>query len=96
MLTLMEAKKIGNAACIDKLGREFVLANRDNGVSSYGEMDEGMYCYVGVSDEPYVSPYPDGMLVLDSESRFPYYASCIVNMESGEITFLDCMLPCPV
>lgn len=92
MLTFEEAKKIGINACIDKLGRDFVRENRDNGVSSYGE-DEGLvYCYIGLDDKPFVSKYP-GQLVLDSESKFPYYAECYVDPKDGTVTFLDFALP---
>ena len=51
-----------------------------------------MYCYVGVNDKPYVSGHP-GILVLDSESKFPYYASCNVSLADGTMTFIDCALP---
>ena len=94
MLTVREAARIGIDACIDKIGREFVLAHRGSGTSSYGENEEEncVYCYVGVSDKPYVSGHP-GILVLDSESKFPYYASCNVSLADGTMTFIDCALP---
>lgn len=92
MLTFEEAKKIGINACIDKIGRDFVRANRDNGVSCYGEEDGIVSCYVGVDDKPYVSPYGD-KLVLDHESHFPYYANCYVDRADGTITYGDFVLP---
>lgn len=92
MLTFEEAKKIGLNACIDKLGRDFVMAHRDNGCHGCGENDGSVYCIVEVDDKPYVSPY-GGKLVLDSVSKFPYYASCNVSLEDGSITFLEFVLP---
>ena len=94
MLTIKEAARIGINACIDKIGREFVLANRGNGTSGYGEIEEEhcVYCYVGVDDKPYTSTHP-GVLVLDSESKFPYYASCNVSLTDGTTTFIDYALP---
>lgn len=94
MLTIKEAARIGINACIDKIGRDFVLANRENGTSGYGENEEKhcVYCYVGVDDKPYVSKHP-GILELDSESRFPYYASCNVSLTDGAMTFIDYALP---
>ena len=77
MLTVKEAARIGINACIDKIGRDFVLAHRDNGTSAYGENDGSVYCYVGVDDKPWVPPDISKGLVLDSESKFPYHASCI-------------------
>lgn len=95
MLTIKEAARIGINACIDKIGRDFVLAHRGNGTSGYGENEEenSVYCYVGVDDKPYVSPYPDDVLVLDSESKFPYYAKCNVSLTDGTTTFIDYALP---
>ena len=94
MLTVKEAARIGINACIDKIGRDFVLANRGNGTSGYGENEEEhcVYCYVGVDDKPYVSKHP-GILVLDSESKFPYHASCNVSLMDGTTTFIDYALP---
>lgn len=94
MLTIKEAARIGINACIDKIGRDFVLANRENGTSGYGENEEKhcVYCYVGVDDKPYVSKHP-GILELDSESRFPYYASCNVSLTDGAMTFINYALP---
>lgn len=95
MLTVKEAARIGINACIDKIGRDFVLANRDNGTSAYGENDGLVFCYVGVDDKPYVPENPD-ILILDNVSRFPYHASCNVSLTDGATTFMDYALPaCP-
>ncbi|MBD5149868.1 MAG: hypothetical protein HDT18_05750 [Oscillibacter sp.] len=92
MLTVKEAAQIGINACIDKIGRDFVLANRDNGVSGYGENDGMVFCYVGVDDKPWVDEEPD-VLVLDSTSKFPYRVSCNVRLADGTTDFIECVLP---
>lgn len=87
-MRLEEAKKTGINACIDKLGRDFVLEYKDHAVASWGKCDSGIHCFVGVDPTP--CPPFDGTLTLDGESsKWPYYASCVVNLESGGITFLD-------
>ena len=92
MLTIMEAARIGIDACIDKLGREFVLANRDNGTSSYGEDGGIVFCFVGVDDKPWTPKDPAG-IVLDNTSEFPYRASCKVRLADGSMEFDECILP---
>ena len=79
---------------LTKSGVILFLANRRNGTSGYGENEEEhcVYCYVGVDDKPYVSKHP-GILVLDSESKFPYHASCNVSLMDGTTTFIDYALP---
>lgn len=92
MLTMKEAARIGINACIDKLGRDFVLTNRGNGTSAYGEEDGSVFCFVGVSDKPWVPESPDA-LVLDNTSHFPYRASCKVRLTDGTMKFGECILP---
>lgn len=93
MLTVKEAARIGINACIDKIGRDFVLAHRGNGTSAYGENDGSVYCYVGVDDKPWVKPEISEGLVLDSKSKFPYHASCNVSLTDGATTFINYALP---
>ena len=93
MLTVEEAANIGINACIDKIGRDFVLAHRDNGTSAYGENDGSVYCYVGVDDQPWAPPPASRRLVLDNETKFPYYASCNVSLTDGVTTFIDYVQP---
>lgn len=92
MLTIKEAARIGINACIDKLGRDFVLAHRDNGSSAYGESDGGVFCFVGVDDKPWVSESADS-IILDSTSQFSYRASCNVRLTDGTVDFVECVLP---
>ena len=89
MLTVDAAKKIGLNACINKLGRDFVLAHKDTSTSAYGEADGTVFCFVGV--DTHQAPY--GRLILDNRSKFPYRASCHVNLETGMTQFVECIVP---
>lgn len=94
MLTVKEAAQIGINACIEKIGRDFVQTYKDNSVYAHGdgETEDSVYCYVGVSDAP-PPKFPEGVLLLDSASKFPYYASCNVRLTDGATTFLEWALP---
>ena len=95
MLTVMEAKKIGIRACIDAIGYDFCKKHADNGTSAYGENEGVVYCFVGVSDKP--APECDiskvDSLILTSVAEWPYSASCNVDMQDGQIEFLEVRRP---
>ncbi len=92
MLSIEEARKAGINACIDKLGREFVLLHRDTATAAYGETEAGVFCFVGV-DKEYVSKVGEDVLMLDSVSEFQYHASCNVSRVDGSVTFVEFVLP---
>lgn len=92
MLSIEAARKIGINACIDKLGRDFVLKHREFATSAYGENDDGVFCFVGVDDSCRV-PENNGTLVLDSHSEFPYRASCTIALTDGTPHFIECVVP---
>ena len=92
MLNMDTARKIGVNACIDKLGRNYVLTHKDSAASAYGQTPNGVFCFVGVGDVA-SAPLPENVLVLDSMSKFPYHASCIVDLHSGIPAFRECVLP---
>lgn len=87
MLSTEEAKAIGIAACIEKLGKGYVYQNRDNAVQAYRTDDNSVYCVVGVGLSETSFQNSNG-LVLDSTSEFDQIAKCIVNLKTGEINFL--------
>ena len=91
MITYEKARKMGVDACIDKLGRDFVMKHRDTSSSAYGDRGDHVYCFVGVDDKP--APKMDKGLVLTSDTNFPYVARCTVSYSDGKIEFLDCVLP---
>ena len=93
MLTYEEARKIGVNACVDKLGRDFVMKYKKTSCSSYGDDETHAFCFVGVDTEP-TPPHIDGEpLVLDGCSEWPYFAKCNVWYKDGRIEFSDCLLP---
>lgn len=91
MLSYEQARKIGIDACIDKLGRDFVMKHRDTSSSADGDRGDRVYCFVGVDDKPL--PKMSKGLVLTSDDHFPYTARCTVSYLDGIIEFLDCVLP---
>ena len=92
MLSIETARKIGINACIDRLGRDFVMAHKDCATSAYGENDDGVFCFVGVDDR-HISQDNASTLVLDSHSEFPYRASCSVSLLDGTLNFIECVIP---
>jgi hypothetical protein len=92
MLNIEMARKIGINACIEKLGREFVLAHKDRATSAFGECENGVFCFVGVDDGS-LSDISNNALILDSHSAFPYRASCNVSLVDGMLSFIECIIP---
>ncbi len=92
MLTVETAKKLGINACIDELGRSFVDAHEEMSTYGYGETEDGVYCVVCVDDSPLPELEP-GVLQLDGGQPPKYRASCIVNLESGALTFMEVVRP---
>lgn len=88
-ITVMEARGKGIQACIEKLGYDFCKKYANSSTTAYSENEGVVFCYVGVDDSPSV----DGKFILTENNRFPYYASCNVQMKDGEIVFLECALP---
>lgn len=52
MLTFEEARKIGLDACAEKLGRNFVRKYAGTSSTAYGDAEDHVYCFIGVSDQP--------------------------------------------
>ena len=93
MLTFEEAKKIGTAACLDKLGRDFVKKYRDTACFAYGDEEDHAFCFIGIDTEPDVSSTSDRIVLDDSpEEKFPFSASCNVAYKDGTVTFLTCSI----
>lgn len=92
MLSVEAARKIGINACIDRLGRAFVMTHKESATSAYGENEDGVFCFVGVDDSGR-SQNSDHVLVLDSHSEFPYRASCNIDLRDGSAHFLECVIP---
>jgi len=97
MLTVKEAKKIGISACINHIGIDFCKKHSDNAVSSWGENNGKLNCFVGVSDEPDDPSKYDinkiTSLVLTHGNDWPFYAFSTVDMNTGETQIGDSKVP---
>lgn len=96
MLTMENARNLGVNACIDRIGRDFVMKHRSSSTASYTtEADElgNVFCFVGVDDNPPKRNSDPDVLILDREKKYPYYASCNVNLETERISFVDLEIP---
>lgn len=86
---------MGIRACIDKIGYDFCKEHADNATSAYGEEEGYVNCFVGVSDSP--APECDiskvSELILTSNRKWPYAASCNVYLDTGEIEFIEYRFP---
>ena len=91
MLTYEQAKKIGQEACIDRLGRDFVMKYRDTSCPAFSDMGDYADCFVGVDNTE--NRYDFSNVTLDSSSKFPYSANCTVRYEDGKVEFLECVVP---
>lgn len=93
MLTIDQAKKIGFDACAEKLGREFVDLHADATSSAYGQHDDKVYCFLGISIEPRRT-FDGETLRLSSDRKLKYRASCNVSLLDGSTEFIECVTPC--
>jgi hypothetical protein len=96
MLTVEEARKAGINACVDLIGRDFVVQNKDSATSAYslnGTKYGSVYCFVGVGERE--KRENDGAITLDSTSKFKYQASCSVSLIDGMVAFNEalCVVP---
>lgn len=91
MLDNDTAKRIGLEFCIDKLGLDFVKAHGKTATFAYGEDNGAMFCFVGIDDT--TRKCDESAPLLDSVSQFPYRASCVVDMATGEIILRECVAP---
>ena len=92
MLTVKDAARLGIDFCINTLGRDFVIKNRNNGTSAHGECEDGVFCFVGVDDKPLQAEL-NAPLFLDSKSKFPYRVSCNVSLADGHTDIVECVIP---
>ena len=97
MLTFDQAKEKGISACINKLGSDFVKKYEKKSCVGFGDVEEYLFCFVGVDNQEKKKEEKEsgGALILDDGpgSEWPYIAKCKVWYESGQIDFLECVLP---
>jgi hypothetical protein len=87
MLTVETARKIGLNACVDKLGRDFVLKHQHLATAAYGEIEDHVFCFVGIDCKQ--KNNHNGQLVLDSISKFSHQTSCKISLMDGAVTFME-------
>ena len=93
MISENDAARIGVNKCIDAIGREFAIANRDSSSTSCGITrsestgKQVMSCFVGIDTRARVDA--ENQLVLTSTPDWPYFAKCEVDLVSGEAKLID-------
>ena len=90
MMSFDEARNKGLMRCTDMLGYDFCVAHSDNSVSSYGENEGIMSCFVGISDKPVPA---DKKIILTSGNDWDYWASCKIDMLDGNVIDEKCVSP---
>ena len=91
MLTYKQAKKVGRNACINRLGRDFVLKHRKSAGASFMDCDSYVQCFVGVNEKE--MPKTGKIVLDDSRKDFDWSAECNVSYADGKIVFGKCKLP---
>ena len=85
MLTYNEAVVVGANACIDRLGRGFVEKYRETACNAFADVDDHVFCFVGVSDKPSEDISLDKPIMLDgdlkpTDTRALFSAGLIFNL----------------
>lgn len=83
----MRKEKIGFQYLVKVIGEQFFREHEDNAVYSYGEEEQGLYCFLGISLHP-ISEIRGLSATLDD---WDIYASCYVT-DTG-IIMDKCKLP---
>ena len=93
MLTREEAVRIGIDACIEKMGRDYYDECRKAGMISKAECEHDgmMFCIISICRKPTEEFLKRPRLSLKPLPK--YRVSCDVNMKTGEITFIEVILP---
>ena len=85
----MNREKIGFMACLKAIGEEYALANKDNMIFSCSDSEQGLFCFLGISENAYES---DSLCLSKNIDDWDYYASCYV-LENDEVVMDKCKLP---
>lgn len=84
----MSNQEIGFRALVNVIGVDFYRSHKDDAVFSWGEEDEGLYCFLGITLHP--EKYCPTLTAKADD--WDIYASCYVS-ENGVITMDVCRLP---
>lgn len=85
----MNKEKIGFKACLNAIGEDYAIANKDNMIFSCSETAKGLFCFLGITEHPYES---DVLCLRKNEEDWDYYASCYV-LENNDVVMDKCKLP---
>ena len=86
MLTVEECVKIARNACIRMFGKEFVDKHKEGFSSTrYPNPDTGLFEY-SLLYAPLDRDNMENYRFLIDDRPFDYYASVLVNMETGEVS----------
>lgn len=83
MLTFDEARERGFRACVDRIGYEFCMRNKENIAYAHGTKVENgsLYCWVGVGD------VMNEENKTGKERKYSISASCNVDISNGKVIF---------
>lgn len=84
----MTKENIGRIQLIKTIGRDFCWEHKDHAVFSYGEEEDGLFCFLGIDLHPEQNtPCLSGQM-----SDWDIYASCTVK-DDNSIVMGECRLP---
>ena len=86
MLTLTKAKSIGMQTCIDLLGRSFVKQYKDTSVTAFGEDENVLFCFLGISTNPKAFDDSNLDVLTLSKNDWDYSSSCDVSLTDGSVS----------
>lgn len=89
MVDFEKARKIGIDLCINALGKEFCIANKDNALSGYEEAENGILkCFVTIDTK---NDQTDKLSVGGKPMQYQAYAT--VDMQTGEAAITKIIKP---
>ena len=89
MIDFENARKTGIDLCINALGKDFCIANKDNALSGYEEPENGILkCFVTVDTQ---KDRTDKLSI--SGKPMQYQAFATVNMQTGEAAITKVIKP---
>lgn len=83
----MSKEKIGFQTLVNVIGERFFREHEDNAVYSYGEEEQGLYCFLGINLHP--SSKINGLSA--SAEDWDIFASCYVT--ETQVIMDKCRLP---
>jgi hypothetical protein len=83
----MNKRKLGFEKLVNTIGKEFFDAHKESACFSYGDTEQGLYCFLGIDLHP-----ENAKLTLSADiDDWDIYASCYVT--DTDIIMDKCKLP---